>query len=35
MVSWLPMEIPHILQSLGFSDKEIRIYLTLLSGGPS
>ncbi|HTK04117.1 MAG TPA: helix-turn-helix domain-containing protein [Candidatus Eisenbacteria bacterium] len=29
------MEIPHILQSLGFSDKEIRIYLTLLSGGPS
>lgn len=29
------MEIPHILQQLGFSDKEIRVYLTLLSGGPS
>ncbi len=29
------MEIPHILQSLGFNEKEIRIYLTLLTGGPS
>ncbi|MEY4745208.1 MAG: hypothetical protein RL272_1153 [Candidatus Parcubacteria bacterium] len=29
------MEIPHILQSLGFNEKEIRVYLTLLSGGPS
>jgi sugar-specific transcriptional regulator TrmB len=29
------MEIPHILQQLGFSEKEIRVYLTLLSGGPS
>lgn len=29
------MEIPHILQQLGFSDKEIKVYLTLLTGGPS
>ncbi len=29
------MEIPHILQQLGFNDKEIRVYLTLLTGGPS
>lgn len=29
------MEIPHILHSLGFNEKEIRVYLTLLSGGPS
>lgn len=29
------MEIPHILRSLGFTDKEIRVYLTLLSGGPT
>jgi sugar-specific transcriptional regulator TrmB len=29
------MEIPHILQQLGFSDKEIKVYLHLLSGGPS
>jgi sugar-specific transcriptional regulator TrmB len=29
------MEIPHILQQLGFSDKEIKVYLTLLSGGPT
>jgi sugar-specific transcriptional regulator TrmB len=29
------MEIPHILQQIGLSDKEILIYLTLLSGGPS
>ena len=26
------MEIPHILQQLGFNDKEIKVYLTLLSG---
>lgn len=29
------MEIPHILQQLGFSDKEIKVYMTLLTGGPS
>lgn len=29
------MEIPHILQQLGLSDKEILVYMTLLSGGPS
>jgi len=29
------MEIPHILSQLGFNDKEIRVYLTLLTGGPS
>ena len=29
------MEIPLILRSLGFNDKEIRVYLMLLSGGPS
>jgi sugar-specific transcriptional regulator TrmB len=29
------MEIPHILQQLGYSDKEIKVYLTLLAGGPS
>lgn len=29
------MEIPHILQQLGYSDKEIKVYLTLLTGGPS
>src|SRR5512135_2629362 len=29
------MEIPHILHSLGFNEKEIKVYLTLLSGGPS
>lgn len=27
------MEIPFILRQLGFSDKEIRVYLTLISGG--
>jgi sugar-specific transcriptional regulator TrmB len=29
------MELPHILQQLGLSDKEIKVYLVLLSGGPS
>lgn len=29
------MELPHILNRLGFSEKEIRVYLVLLSGGPS
>ncbi|KPJ85060.1 hypothetical protein AMJ57_04515 [Parcubacteria bacterium SG8_24] len=29
------MEIPHVLQSLGFNDKEIRVYLSLLTGGSS
>jgi len=29
------MEIPHILHQLGFNEKEIRVYLALLSGGPS
>jgi len=29
------MEIQHILNQLGFNDKEIRVYLKLLSGGPS
>ncbi len=29
------MEIPHILQQLGFGDKEIKVYMTLLTGGPS
>lgn len=29
------MEIPHILHSLGFNEKEIKVYLTLISGGPS
>jgi len=29
------MEIHHILNQLGFNDKETRVYLTLLSGGPS
>lgn len=29
------MEIPHILQQLGFGDKEIKVYLMLLTGGPS
>jgi HTH-type transcriptional regulator, sugar sensing transcriptional regulator len=29
------MEIQHILNQLGFNDKETRVYLTLLSGGPS
>src|SRR3990172_469589 len=29
------MEIPHILQQVGLSDKQILIYMTLLSGGPS
>jgi sugar-specific transcriptional regulator TrmB len=29
------MEIPRILEQLGFSEKEIKIYLTLLTGGPS
>ncbi len=29
------MEIPRILEQLGFGDKEIRVYFTLLSGGPS
>lgn len=29
------MEVPHLLRELGFSDKEIRVYLTLLSGGPT
>lgn len=29
------MEIPHILQQLGYNEKEIRVYLTLLTGGPS
>ena len=31
----MPMETPLILRQIGFSDKEIRVYLTLLSGGPS
>ncbi len=29
------MEIPHILQQLGFTDKEIKVYMMLLTGGPS
>jgi sugar-specific transcriptional regulator TrmB len=29
------MEIPHVLQQLGLGDKEIVVYMTLLSGGPS
>ncbi len=29
------MEIQHILNQLGFNDKEVRVYLKLLSGGPS
>lgn len=29
------MEIPHILQQVGLSNKEILVYMTLLSGGPS
>jgi sugar-specific transcriptional regulator TrmB len=29
------MEIPHILQQLGYNDREIKVYLTLLTGGPS
>lgn len=29
------MEVPHLLRELGFTDKEIRVYLMLLSGGPT
>lgn len=29
------MEIAHALQDIGFSEKEIKVYLTLLTGGPS
>jgi sugar-specific transcriptional regulator TrmB len=29
------MEVPQLLRELGFNDKEIRVYLMLLSGGPS
>lgn len=29
------MDVTYLLRRLGFSDKEIQVYLTLLSGGPS
>ena len=29
------MEIPHIFQQLGFTDKEIKVYMMLLTGGPT